>query len=656
MDSKTYRQLVSTMLFLFFTSAAISAQTTEFNYQGTLKDGANVANGNFDFEFRIFDDVSAGTQIGSLLTRANVVVANGIFSVKLDFANPFNGADRFLEIRVRNAGGTGYTVLDPRQRIGSSPYAVKSLLAETANNANSAATANNALQLGGVAANQYVVTTDPRMTDPRTPTAGSANYVQNTTSQQAATNLNISGNGIVGGILSGNVVNATSHYNIGGIRVLSNPGSGNIFAGVGAGTVNSGGINNSFVGASAGQANTTGLDNSFFGRSAGASNTTGGGNSFFGTLAGGANTTGGGNSFFGTNAGNLNTTGTNNSFVGIYAGQLNTTAGNNSFFGGNAGASNTAGFGNSFFGAYAGQANTAGLSNTFVGSNAGYANSTGGNNSYFGVLAGGSSTSGGGNTFVGTNAGDSNTTGSGNSFIGTYAGTTNKTGSNNTLVGNYSDVASNALSFATAIGSESYASLSNSVYLGRPGGEDTVRIPGSLNITGATAMNGNLIFASGNTALFQSPITVTSLGSAGSTAVCRNASNQLSTCSSSLRYKTNIIRFGFGLDLVRRLSPITFDWKDGGMHDLGLGAEDVAAIEPLLVTYNAKGEVEGVKYDRIGVVLVNAVKEQQEQINSQKTEITAQRTMIERQQREIELLKAYVCSMSPTALVCHPSK
>ncbi|MBK9767822.1 MAG: hypothetical protein IPP63_12800 [Chloracidobacterium sp.] len=126
-----------------------------------------------------------------------------------------------MEIRVRNAGGTGYTVLDPRQRIGSSPYAVKSLLAETANNANSAATANNALQLGGVAANQYVVTTDPRMTDPRTPTAGSANYVQNTTSQQAATNLNISGNGIVGGILSGNVVNATSHYNIGGIRVLS---------------------------------------------------------------------------------------------------------------------------------------------------------------------------------------------------------------------------------------------------------------------------------------------------------------------------------------------------------------------------------------------------------------------------------------------------
>ncbi|MBK9767823.1 MAG: hypothetical protein IPP63_12805 [Chloracidobacterium sp.] len=58
MDSKTYRQLVSTMLFLFLQVRRSPAQTTEFNYQGTLKDGANVANGNFDFEFRIFDDVS----------------------------------------------------------------------------------------------------------------------------------------------------------------------------------------------------------------------------------------------------------------------------------------------------------------------------------------------------------------------------------------------------------------------------------------------------------------------------------------------------------------------------------------------------------------------------------------------------------------------
>jgi hypothetical protein len=88
-------------------------------------------------------------------------------------------------------------------------------------------------------------------------------------------------------------------------------------------------------------------------------------------------------------------------------------------------------------------------------------------------------------------------------------------------------------------------------------------------------------------------------------------------CVSSRRYKTNIARLGFGLDLVRRLRPITFDWKEGGKHDLGFIAEDVAAIEPLLVTYDSKGQVEGVKYDRVGVLLVNAVQEQQAQIAQQ---------------------------------------
>lgn len=34
--------------------ATASAQTTEFTYQGSLKDGANAATGNYDFEFVLF--------------------------------------------------------------------------------------------------------------------------------------------------------------------------------------------------------------------------------------------------------------------------------------------------------------------------------------------------------------------------------------------------------------------------------------------------------------------------------------------------------------------------------------------------------------------------------------------------------------------------
>jgi hypothetical protein len=141
-----------------------------------------------------------------------------------------------------------------------------------------------------------------------------------------ATSLNVSGNAVVGGVVSGNVFDATTQYNIGGLRILSNPGSSNIFAGVGAG-----------------QDNTTGDRNSFFGFLAGARNTTGRQNSFFGSTAGRENTTGGANSFFGRDSGILNTTGQENSFFGFEAGQNNTTGSGNSFFGLNAGNSNGTG-------------------------------------------------------------------------------------------------------------------------------------------------------------------------------------------------------------------------------------------------------------------------------------------------------------------------
>jgi len=127
--------------------------------------------------------------------------------------------------------------------------------------------------------------------------------------------------------------------------------------------------------------------------------------------------------------------------------------------------------------------------------------------------------------------------------------------------------------------------------------------------------------------------------------VCRNSSNELSFCSSSLRYKENVGRFASGLDLVRKLRPITFDWKRDGIHDLGLAAEDVEKIEPLLVTYNQDGQVEGVKYERIGVVLINAVKEQQAQIQKQQEQL-------EEQQKQIAALKNLLCRSHRRTRMC----
>ncbi|MBK7707294.1 MAG: carboxypeptidase regulatory-like domain-containing protein [Acidobacteria bacterium] len=59
-------------------------------------------------------------------------------------------------------------------------------------------------------------------------------------------------------------------------------------------------------------------------------------------------------------------------------------------------------------------------------------------------------------------------------------------------------------------------------------------------------------------------------GAAGSTQLCRNASNEISTCSSSRRYKNNIVDFQPGLSIIDRLRPVTFNWNVSNQADMGL--------------------------------------------------------------------------------------
>jgi len=609
--------LFSAAAIVVFIFGTVSAQTTEFSYQGSLRDGASNANGNYDFEFNLFDAVVGGNQLGITNAHYNEPLVNGIFGVKLDFGAVFPGADRFLEIRVRPNGNGAFTTLSPRRLVNSTPYSLKSLNAENAASANTATTAGNSLQLGGIAANQFVVTTDPRMSDARPPTAGSSNYVQNTTTLQASTNFNISGIG------RANIISATTQYDLNGDRILSRAGTNNMFVGAYTGQNNTTGANNAFFGSSAGIANTTGISNAFYGNNAGQSNTTGSLNSFFGRDAGQDNTIGSSNSFFGGSAGFFNTSGAANSFFGLAAGYSNTTGIENSFFGRFAGYESN-GNGNAFFGNLAGRFNSTGDFNSFFGGSSGTSNTTGTDNAFFGHFAGQLNTTGINNTFIGQNTGSATTTGDNNTFLGKGAGTTNTTGSSNTMIGYNAELGSANLTFASAIGAGAIVTTSDTLVLGRS--SDIVRVPGFIRVL--------------------------QLGGAGPTPLCHNANFTISTCSSSLRYKTNIGRFGLGLNLINQLKPITFDWKDGGMHDLGLGAEDVAAIEPLLVTYNAKGEVEGVKYDRIGVVLVNAVKEQQSQIDAQQKEIAERKETEQKLQSQIDELKTIVCSLKPNAAGC----
>src|ERR1035437_2323552 len=630
------RILVITIL-LVFTAFVVSGQTTEFKYQGSLTDGAGPANGNYDFEFVLYDALNGGNQVGATLARNGVVVTNGIFAAQLDFGNQFPGAARYLEIHVRLTGQPGFTPLTPRQPISNTPYAVKSLNADTAanatnaTNATTAATATNALQLGGVAANQSVLTTDSRMTDTRSPTAGSPNYVQNATSQQAASNFNISGTG------TANIFNAATQYNIAGQRVLSQPGgiAFNVFAGQGAGSLNTTGSGNSFFGQFSGENNTSGQSNSFFGYLAGYGNALGNFNAYFGRGAGNQ-TTGGNNSYFGTEAGFCSTTGSNNSFFGFHSGSgfpvcAGGTGTGNSFFGYNAGTTNTSGQNNTAIGNSADVGSGALTFATAIGANAVVSQSNslvlGGINSVNGATA---------DTKVGIG-----TTSPARLFHVSGAGS-DGSGQTDLRITGTGQIAAGITLESTGLSGRTYSLLSTA---DNTGGGGTG--PGRLAVIDVSAGAYRMVIdAGGNLGLgtispqdkldVAGTIRVSGLGSAGSTSLCRNASNQISTCSSYIRYKQNVNPFVSGLSLIKQLRPVSFNWRSNNQADLGLVAEDVAKVEPLLTTRNDKGEIEGVKYDRVSVVLVNAVKEQQAQIEEQEKQNQSQQIQIDLQQKQIE--------------------
>jgi hypothetical protein len=134
MKHKTFFNLQSKLgvilvlgLLLIGLPAAVYAATvgTAFTYQGNLTDGGSPANGQYDFQFKLFDAASGGGQVGSTLVKDNVEVTNGFFSVELDFGNQFTGQARFLEIGVRPGASTGsFTLFTGRQELTPTPYAL----------------------------------------------------------------------------------------------------------------------------------------------------------------------------------------------------------------------------------------------------------------------------------------------------------------------------------------------------------------------------------------------------------------------------------------------------------------------------------------------------------------------------------------------------
>ncbi|MCK9272849.1 tail fiber domain-containing protein [Candidatus Gracilibacteria bacterium] len=97
---------------------------------------------------------------------------------------------------------------------------------------------------------------------------------------------------------------------------------------------------------------------------------------------------------------------------------------------------------------------------------------------------------------------------------------------------------------------------------------------------------------------------------------------------SDQRYKKNITPINNSLDKVLKLNGVTFDWRADEFGNknfpegkqVGFIAQEVEKVVPEVVTTDGEG-YKGVEYANITALLVNAIKEQQKQIEELKSEI-----------------------------------
>ena len=99
-----------------------------------------------------------------------------------------------------------------------------------------------------------------------------------------------------------------------------------------------------------------------------------------------------------------------------------------------------------------------------------------------------------------------------------------------------------------------------------------------------------------------------------------SATNFNSTSDATL--KTNVETLSGSLDAVKAMRGVSFDWIENGNSEIGVIAQEVEEVLPDLVNTNDEG-IKSVKYGNIVAVLIEAIKEQQEQIDELKAQLNS---------------------------------
>lgn len=125
------------------------------------------------------------------------------------------------------------------------------------------------------------------------------------------------------------------------------------------------------------------------------------------------------------------------------------------------------------------------------------------------------------------------------------------------------------------------------------------------------ASNGNIGIGTNSTGTYKVNVAGTMNASGGYTQA------------SDIRLKKNINNLNYGLNEVLSLRPVRYNWKDSSHleNKIGFIAQEVRKLVPEVVQGDESKETIGMNYSELVPVLVNAIKEQQQQIDDLKKDI-----------------------------------
>jgi hypothetical protein len=335
----------------------------------------------------------------------------------------------------------------------------------------------------------------------------------------------------------------------------------------------------------------------------------------------------GGNTAEGQNALFSLTSGTYNTGVGLFSLRSNQEGQFNTGVGAGALLANTA-HQNTAIGAGALLSDTNGVKNTANGAFALFNNTTGNSNTANGVAALFSNTTGFNNTAIGYNALLSNTTAGDNAAIGTTALFSNTTGEFNIAIGSQALRDNVSGDSNTAIGDSAGFNITGSGNVCIGAGVNGVA--GESNITRIRNVYGSV---------------------ATERAVYVTSDNRIGTLASSRRYKEQIAPMEKTSEAIHSLSPVSFRYKKevdpARSLCFGLIAEDVAEVNPNLVTLDCEGKPETVRYEAINAMLLNEFLKEHARVQNQgntiaelKNEIASLRAIAKEQAMQIQVVTA----------------